>query len=190
MSFRMNFLARMVFMTLLGSLGGTGSAQAARLVRLTVEVNGQTVLESHYTDDGLEDAATVWSYFRTTSLKAEAKAKLPVEPSDALSMKLQGNVVVKAVHAGRTIAEAKLTELSLNRRDGASTEWSLTPEEVERTARAAGLTVQAASPVAETKPWQNWLRILSFIILLLIGVSLVAQTRKRREKGNPSQPLS
>lgn len=144
----------------------TESAYAARLLRYTIEVNGQMMFDTIHTDNGLAKPAEVWSYLRTTSFKAAGK--LPGEPG-AVQVKLQGTVVIRAMHVDRTLAEAKVTELTLTRPSDTSTEWSLSPEEVVRTAGIAGLDVTPS----ETQPWQWWARSISAFILLVIAVSIV-----------------
>jgi len=163
------------------SLWCTESAYAARLLTFTIEVNGQKVFETMHTDDGLAKPAEVWSYLRSTSFKATGK--LPSEPGEEMQMKLQGTVVIRAIHAGRTLAEAKVTELTLTRPNGTGAEWSLPTDEVVRTAGIAGLSLPPSEPVGQTQPWQWWARGISIFILLAIVVSMVVRRLGGKKEG-------
>lgn len=150
----------------------TESAYAARLLRFTIEVNGKTVFDAIHTDHGTAKPAEVWSYLRSVSFQGAG------EPG-ALQMKLQGVVVIRAIHVERILAEAKVTELTLTRPNATSTEWSLPADEVVRTAGIAGLDV---SP-SETQPWQWWARSISIVILLAIVVSLIVRRSGGKKEG-------
>src|SRR5262245_11820289 len=87
------------------------SASAARLLNFSVELNGQKNLTAIHDDNGLADAATVWSYLRDKELSVEAGAQLPIKGNDPLQCQMQGNIVIRVIHAGKVIAESKVTDL-------------------------------------------------------------------------------
>lgn len=115
-------------------------ALAARLLRATVELNGQMVFSSGYGDDdlnGVAPASTVWAYLGHEPLWCEA--------GNNVATTLQGVVAIQIMH-GSIIAQATVTNLNLAQTHG---KWFLPADEVERTARAAGLTV---NPTLVTNP--------------------------------------
>lgn len=155
----------------------TESAYAARLLLFTIAAK-EHVLVAMHTDNGLAKPAEVWSYLRTVSFQMEAK---PSGEPGALQMKLQGPVVIRVTHADRTLAEAKLTELTLTRPHATSTEWSLPADEVVRTGEIAGFN--ASELVVQTQSWQWWARGISIFILLAIVVSMVVRWVGTKKEG-------
>src|SRR5262249_29715057 len=117
------------------------SASAARLLTATIELNGQTVLQSTYPDNdywGAPPAAAVWRYFGREPMSVE-KAQIPADAADPLQAKFRGDLVIRILHVDRLIVEATATDLTLIRRSPASDKWFLPAEEVERLAQANGI---------------------------------------------------
>jgi hypothetical protein len=112
------------------------TAHGARLLQAIIDVDGRVVLRSAYQDGGwtgVPPPATVWTYLGHEPLWCET--------TNGLTAALRGLVTVRMEHGGRLISQASVTNLTLRSTAG---KWFLPPEEVQRTARAAGLV--AAPP--------------------------------------------
>ena len=144
-----------------GLLLGGKSASAARLIDVTFESDGRVLLETYYEDSGLVDAATVWRYLGRKPIMVAKSPLVHANTTDPMRADLDGDVTVSILHAGRLIARAKVSGLSLTRGDPSNTEWFLPGDEVERTARVAGLG-PAMSP-ANVWPW--WIALGSMALL-------------------------
>jgi hypothetical protein len=141
------------------------AAHAARLLTYTITVDGKTWKKGIYSDNGTGDAAAVWSYLHKVRFQQEEGSQDVEKRDDPLRTKLKGEIRLRAEQSGRVIAEARLSELLLVRTDASKDEWSLPPEEVDRTAKAAGL----ASPITE-KGSVYWDVSLWTVIALLLGM--------------------
>lgn len=119
-----------------GAIGTTASpAEAARLIRVTVSVDGTKILEGITSDDGRVDADGVWIASKTVKLKAvgpnlrEAKVGEELVLTSDAPVGEPGRVVFDVRYGGR----AEVRTLRLIRvppgRDGYV--WSIHPEEVE-----------------------------------------------------------
>jgi hypothetical protein len=148
-------------------------ASAARLLNFSVELNGQKVLAAIDSDDGLADPGTIWSRLHQKMLTAENGPQFPIKVDDPLHCQLEGNIVIRATHAGKVLAEAKVSELQLVRTDAASNLWSLSPDAVVRTAQAAGLK---ALPTGEKGIEPRLLVLIGLSgVVLLIGIWVMAR---------------
>jgi hypothetical protein len=137
------------------------SASAARLINVTFERDGRVLLETYYQDGGLADAATVWRYLGRKPIMVEESPLVVANTADPLRADLGGFVTVSVLHAGRLIARAKVSGLTLSRGDPSKTQWFLPGDEVERTALVARLG-PAASP---GRVWSWWIALATFALL-------------------------
>ena len=81
---------------------------------------------------------------------------------------LKGDVVVTFYHVDRQIVQVRVDELNLIRSDGQSNRWHLSPEEVERTATAAGLGEPAPAFSVNTSLTLLLLAVLAALALLVV----------------------
>ena len=109
------------------------------MANVTFERDGRVVLETSYQDGGLADAAAVWRYLGRKPIIVEEPTLIVADASDPTHAHLVGDVTISIRHAGRLIARANVPRLTLMRDDPADARWFLPGEQVERTARAAGL---------------------------------------------------
>lgn len=165
---RLSFLAAPV-LTALIFFCSTPSAHAARLLRYTIEVNGTTFYSAIYADEGLGKPAEVWSYLQLISFTPDPNARYVIEDTRPMQIKLAGNIVLRASHTNRSIAEAKLSELTLIQGDAKWNEWKLSMEEIERSGSVAGLGTLPAIAGLSTTQWYWYLGG----IVLIIGVVLL-----------------
>jgi hypothetical protein len=146
-----------------GLLLGGKSASAARLINVTFERDGRVLLKTDYQDDGLANAATVWRYLGRKPIMVEEPPLALANTGDPMRADLGGDVMISIQHASRLIARAKVTRLTLARGDPSSTQWFLPGEEVERTARVAGL----GPDVSARSVWSRWIALATFAFLCL-----------------------
>ncbi len=150
----------------------TPSAHAARLLRYTIEVNGTTLFTAIFADEGLSKPAEVWSYLQLISFTPDPTARYAVDDTRPMQVKLAGNIIIRASHTNRSIAEAKLTELTLTQGDAKWNEWKLNMEEIVRSASVAGLGI--LPPIAGLSTTQ-WYWYLGGIVLIVGVVLLVSK---------------
>jgi hypothetical protein len=155
------------------------SASAARLIHVTFEHDDRVVLETYYQDGGLADAATVWRYLGRKPIMIGESPLGVASTGDPMRADLDGKVTISVLHADRLIARANVSGLTLVRGDPSDTQWFLPGDEVERTARAAGLG-PAASPAIV---WSWWIALgmIGFLCLSFRWFAL-----RLRYKGEPN----
>jgi hypothetical protein len=141
-----------------GLLLGGKPASAARLINVTFERDGRVFLETYYVDSGLADAATVWRYLERKPRMVADSPLVVANTADPRRADLSGDVTVSILHASRLIARAKVSGLSLARGDPSNAQWFLPGEEVERTARLAGL----GPAVSPRSAWSWWIAVGTF----------------------------
>ena len=160
------------------------SAFAARLLSATVQLDGQTVLQSKYQDDDFwgtpPGPAVVWRYLGKEPIWVEKGAHVHADGTDPLHAKLRGNLVIRIQHVDRMIVEAKATEITLIRPDPSSDKWFLPAEEVERLAQANGIPAVPSRTLFE-RP-STWLA-LGIAALVLVG-SIAAWLLMRRQSSS------
>ena len=174
---------------LLGVLLGSGlllsgtTAQAARLMEIRVERDGQVMLKGMTEDDSQIDPGVVWGYLKGATLKPVGEVRS--DPADPLRATLTGKIRVAVLHGGRPAGaqgaartDVMVEELRLVRPSPDSDHWQLAPGEVERTAQAGGIQL----------PQPRWWLLavaggVGVVVLAAVGVWLV-----RRERGgvNPT----
>ncbi len=121
-------------------LDGCGLPPGRRLLSVDYEWNGMTVGETNYDDDCLQPADVVWTYLDAPPVvSAPLSADLPLASPDALRVTLDGAVTVRIRHVDSPIAECEVDGLVLVRDAADTGGWYLPPEELARTADAAGL---------------------------------------------------
>lgn len=157
-------------------LGGS-SGQAARLLELRVERDGQVVLKGMTEDDSQTDPGVVWTYLKDASLKPVGE--VTADPGDPLRATLTGNIRVAVLHVERTVgggrAEASVRELRLVRPSPESGHWQLAPGEVERTAHIAGI---------QLPPPRWWfLAVVGGVAAVALAVAVVWFAQRRRHPG-------
>jgi hypothetical protein len=157
--------------TALICLADTRSVLAARLVTVRIERGGEKILEEQFGVPDREGPALIWSRLHTLRLKPHT----PIAPSpdNPLEATLSGDLRLVLLHVDRTLAEAKLDRLRLVRAAPGAHEWRLPPEEVVRTAEAAGLELPT-----DYLPLLVRVGVASFLFLCaLIGVWLYLRHR-------------
>lgn len=165
------------------------SAFGARLLSATVQLDGQTVLQTSYQDDDMwsapPGAATVWRYLSKKPLSAEKVVQLEVDNSKPLQAKLQGTLVIRMQHVNRVIVEAKATELTLIRADPASDQWYLPVDEVERLAQANGIPgLPSATLFQFASTWLGLTAAAAVVVSLAAWLLLRARQRHPGEQVN------
>jgi hypothetical protein len=133
-------------------------ASAARLINVTFERDGRVILETYYEDGGLADAATVWRYLGRKPIMVAESPLILASSGDPMLADLGGEVTVSVLHAGRLIVRTKVSRLRLVRDDPGNTQWFLSGDEVERTARIAGL----GPAVSPGSAWLWWIALGTF----------------------------
>jgi hypothetical protein len=167
------------------SLGS--SAFAARLVKATVQLDGQTVLHSTYQDDDYADAATVWRYLSKEPLWVENGAQVKADAAEPLQAKLRGSLVIRLQHVDRLIVESKASELTLIRSGPASDKWFLPVAEVERIAQANGIPNVPSPDLFERGDAWLW-PIVAATVVLVIGISVGLLIKARRRPSGDQAP--
>lgn len=166
-------------------LAAGGPAFAARLLTATVQLDGQTVLQSKYQDDDSwgtpPGPATVWRYLGKEPIWVEQGAQIQADAADPVRAKLRGNVVVRVQHVDRLIVEAKADELTLVRANPSSENWYLPADEVERLAQANGIPAAPSRTRFERVSLWLW----PVVAALVVGISacLLIRRRPRRSDG-------
>jgi hypothetical protein len=153
-------------------------ASAARLLKYSVLVDGKVVYVGQYTDDGLAGKARVWSYLEQVKFRPQPDA--PVKADEALRHLIRGKVTLKAEHASQVIAEAALSEIMLLKDDPQSPDWKLAPEEIERTARLAGVGPLPDDEAGVRTDRTLW--IIVSILVVVVGALFVFRGRDRDQR--------
>jgi len=114
-------------LTLLGFCLSARPAQAARLLTISVERGGKSILQGEEVDDGIPGLNTVvvWRYPITAPLSPTGEASIRREPDGPLEALLRGNLVVKLKHGQSTSRAVKVSELRLTRQSAESDNWYL-----------------------------------------------------------------
>jgi hypothetical protein len=121
----------MLILALVVFLVSSPPAFAARLVRISVSIDGKRVLESSAGDSGRQDADTVWRYLKNRNLRPVSGFRVEPDRDNRLRATLKGNVIIDVAYAGR----AEDSELKLIRAEE-DAPWQIAPAEVERTFRS------------------------------------------------------
>lgn len=100
-----------------------------RLLRAEYAVDGETVLETYYSDPDADRAERVWDYLDDRPSMADAE-KLP--PHDGLRRKLDGTVVVTVLHTDSVLWRAELVDAVRLRDTTDDARWYLAPESWEQ----------------------------------------------------------
>lgn len=101
---------------------------AARLVPMSVSIDGKVVMKASSGDNGNQGPDIVWDYLKKAKFAPTNGFQVEPNRDDPLRATLTGNVVLVVAYGGR----ADLSELKLVRaaKDGP---WQIAPEEIERT---------------------------------------------------------
>ena len=109
-------------------------ASAARFLQAQVIVDGKLVLEMKFGAPDIEEKARTWARLGEKSFQPVGEiVPLADDPQKAV---LTGQIHITIGHVDRPVASATTDRLQLVRDGGG---WRLPPEELERTAQAAGL---------------------------------------------------
>jgi len=168
------------FLAVLVWLAMCNPASAARLLTATVKLNGQTVLQSTYPDNdywGAPPAATVWRYLGKEPMSVEKATRIEADAADPLRAKLRGDLLIRILHVGRLIVEAKADELTLVRTDPESDKWFLPADEVERLAQANRIPDVPSLSLFE--PAIAWIGF-GILVVLVVSAGAWLLIRKRR----------
>lgn len=170
------------------SIMATNPAQAARLLRYHVELNGEDVLTIYYDDNGRPNAATIWRYLADEPIMVEEESlKIAPEPSDALETVIEGAIVIRATHASRTLASASASKLTLVR-SSPDSPWHLPKDEVERTAGLAGLAAASNAPAGGVATWALVLFAFAAFAVLVSVVVVFLALSQRDSNPSPKSP--
>jgi hypothetical protein len=163
------------------------AAFAARILGISIQVDGKPHLAGRAWDSGSPPKAAVWRYLTSTELRPEG-VEVPSDPSDPLKATLRGKITINVRYG----AKAEVQELHLVRR-ALNAAWTVDPDDVERIAKGIGLeeipvlrgnpspelvrTDQTASPVPDGFPW-FWAVGSGAAVVLAVGIGgLVARGR-------------
>jgi hypothetical protein len=163
------------------------AAFAARIIGISILVDGKPYLAGRAWDSGSPPKAAVWRYLTSTELRPKG-VEVPPDPADPLKATLRGKITVNVRYGGK----AEVPELHLIRR-AAETAWTVDPDDVERIAEDIGLkeipvvTVnplpeltgsdQTAPTVSDSFPW-FWAVGSGVAVVLVVGIGgLVARGR-------------
>lgn len=139
-------------------------ASAARLIAITVTVDGQPVLSGSTTDGGRANPPAVWRYLKTTPLLPGPNKELPRRPAADETASLGGRVRVTVTSGG----EAEGDGLHLVPAGGGRDGWLVEPDWVEAHA-------PPGTPVLEGHgPWDGYGEDAAtpLLLLLLLAVPL------------------
>jgi len=128
-----------VALLFLTSLVTCAAPPGRRLLKVEYALDGTTMLTTRYEDGCTPGAAEVWSYLAAAPLVFSSDGDDADPLGEGPRRRFEGAVSIRVVHAGRTIAEAQLKELTLVRDPDQPGSWHLDVAEMERTRVAAGL---------------------------------------------------
>jgi hypothetical protein len=160
------------------------SAFGARLLKATIEVNGQPVLETAYSDRGTESPETVWRYLGSEPGWVET-AKIEPDPKNLQRARLEGEIVIRVTHGGQQVVEGRATKLELIRFGSPNDRWFLPESEVERLAAANGIA-QPAQGASLNGP--VWLWLIGGLAAIVVAVGLLAWIAWPRGRTGVRQP--
>lgn len=151
-------------------------AQAARLLIVRIEHNGNVAQSSFYEDDGTADTRTIWSYLGGDPLAVEGGGTIVASPNDPLRATLTGPVAIAISHAKAPLLEARIENLTLTRVRADRDRWFLPPDELRRTGIAAGLVFEDERPKMNSQDF--WVRVLG-IVVFLVAVFVIGYFLRR-----------
>ena len=108
-----------------------------RYLHVRVERDGVPILQTEYAVSDSLDAAGMWKSLEGKPFKVVGTTT--PEAIDRQRAVLKGNIKIVILHVDQVMASARVNAVGLVRAPDAEGQWVLPPEEVERTARAAGL---------------------------------------------------
>lgn len=147
-----------------GSLPAT--ALGVRFTSITVELNGERVLEGMAGDNGLPGPYTVWRYLNKRSLRPVDGFTVQPEGDSPSKAVLRGDVLVKVRYG----AEVRTAELPLI---AAPDGWLIDPAWVEANG-PAGNAADEARKVKAYRERQARERYLAQVAVFVVGVVCVA----------------
>jgi LPXTG-motif cell wall-anchored protein len=167
--------------TVVLSTASASPAAAARLLTATIAVNGETMLESAYVDDGHADAAEVWSYVAQNPLWVEVAPAKTDRSLDESRIDYKGAITIRVNQADYTIVEAKTDHAAIVRDSESGDRWYVPVEELDRIAAENGLPqIHVVRQVRQDRR----MRAAGAILAVLIGAAVIAGAgflaRKRR----------
>lgn len=149
-------------------LGHGQTAHGAKAIQVHIEDEGKLVLRGLYSGADRASTAELWRDLAQAPL--EALVNFPAEPSNPRQATLTGNLRI-VISWDEPLASANVKELRLVRDTDRTSRWQLSPEEVERTAQAAGLQL----------PWRISPMVpLAAGIMICILVGSIWQRVRRR----------
>jgi hypothetical protein len=158
-------------LTLFASFITVMPAEAARLLKFTILVDGKVAYSGLHEDDGRAGKAQVWSYWESVKLLRESDAP-PTAPDETLRSRLRGQVMLRVEHGQQVLAEASLADLLLLRDDPQSVNWKVAPEEIDRTAKLAGVRPLPDQMRERSKLDSLWL-ILGALVIAAIAFTFI-----------------
>lgn len=166
----------MVFVAI--AFGLCSQAQGARLIKVEIEHRGKPVLTTYYADDGYPPPEEVWRYLgHAPNMVEDESASVTPAADDPLKAKLEGDVVISV---NRRDSQARFKDLMLVRDDATKQQWYLPADEVQRTARIAGL-----GPIPPRRPnvfeERSYVRI-AIMVALILGLAVVVFLQLRSPK--------
>src|SRR5438876_2710156 len=114
----------------------TGYAEAARIITITIDVDGKPFLEGGSGDNGSPPPAAVWRYLTSSLLSPAQGVAVAPDPADPLKATLVGKIHIEVRYGGK----ADVEELQLVRA-GTNVGWTVAEDDVERIAKDIGLGI-------------------------------------------------
>lgn len=135
-------------LAMLGLLCLTSAAEAARLVRIKISLDGKVVLEGYYGDNGRQDAATVWTYLDKAEFEPADGFRLEPNKDDPNTATLNGKIVVEVQYSGQAAGGS----LNLVRSKTQAGQWRLAAGERERLGKPGAPAAPAPNAAAAAVP--------------------------------------
>lgn len=173
-----------VLAMLLGSwiaLADCRPAAAAQFAMAQVEHNGVVVLQGSFTARDTDDLAAVWKLLIGQPLKAVGSVVPDVPNAHVATLTGDIRLTITSLNPKTSVT---VNRLRLLRVPGKENEWQLPPEEVEQTAKAAGLDIRLAAGGADPDAAPGWVLPVVFGLIALGGlIALVLWSRSHSAAG-------
>ena len=152
-------------------------AQAARLLEVHIEQDGQTVLTGMTADGGDDHPYVTWEKLKLVDL--EPVGTFRKSSRGETNARLEGAVRISILHGGRAIADGQVVvpELTVVRHPGAS-RWKMAAGELERIREAAGI---------RPPPRSLW-PVIALTLALAVLLALVGWMIREALRARPQNP--
>ena len=172
----MNFPIRHVLLAATFLLGLSQAADAARLIRSEITIDGKQVFADGYTAGDRTPVHQLWNLLATNGGYGEG-ATFKTDPADALTHALAGEIEITLMHTDKVLASAKLKQLQMVRSSSHSKDWRLSEPEMRRAAAVPGVDLNAEPPTNSTDLASS---VVLIAVLLIAGVAILWLLEHRR----------